>query len=895
MTGKRIAIISIIILVSGVVLLGYLLNRSRKSLFTDPYTVIRPDACILIETYDLRNLINAITTGKGLFSEIDNVNEFSSFSTKLKYLVDLINNSGFKRLLQEGTSVISFHPDDDGKLIPFFSKTIPADIGYRQMKDALHAYGINEISEQKTNGKRYFSLPYMVNERRDTVFITVNTGLMICTTSGILIRRTLSQNTQEPDIRNVPGFSKVLFSTGKNEDKLFLIFSNLERTAARIFAGGESSFVSRILKIGECAGGDIFINENGISLSGYGESTDPAEYLYRYKQFEPIEFKTHRILPSSTALFKSRFYTGNEPDKMADEKISGKVVEMAVELRPYIGNEVTLTHLDIKDNPVKRNSLVIYELKNRVQCENVFLRYFGGNVSTTTAYFKPDEQTRIPVYITAGNGLISVLLPDFAPGFDDSCYAFYDNYLITGNSYVTISQFLYDNMLNKTLANDILYREFERMIPSRAGFLFYCVPSKCLDYFADYLTGGMIEGLRSNKNSLDKIQSAGFQLASINGMIYNNLSLSYKDVIREESTTEWETLLDTTAGIKPFFFTNHNTGAKEIFIQDINNNAYLINAAGRVLWKVPLGEKINGTVYMVDYYRNGKYQLLFSGRNNLHLLDRNGNYVERYPVRLRSPATSPLALFDYDNNKNYRLVIAGEDKLVYIYDKSGSVVRGWEPFRTAGYVTAEACFFRVSGKDYIVVADEFSVYFLDRSGKVRLRPGEAVTKARGSLLRLNMGTNPSLVCSSPDGTVQHINFSGAVNKFTLRKFSFDHSFDFFDVNGDGFGEYVFIDSGLVYLYDRNLKEMFSKDFSTNRLGGPINFTFSSTNRKIGVFDTDKKLIYLINSKGEIMDGFPLRGASMFSIGRLSSGPGWNLIVGGTDSFLYNYRLETLPR
>ena len=210
-------------------------------------------------------------------------------------------------------------------------------------------------------------------------------------------------------------------------------------------------------------------------------------------------------------------------------------------------------------------------------------------------------------------------------------------------------------------------------------------------------------------------------------------------------------------------------------------------------------------------------------------------------------------------------------------------------------MTDEADFFRVSGKDFIVVADESSIYFLDRSGKIRLRPNEAVAKAKGSALRLNQRPESAVICSSPDGTVQHIDFNGAVKKFTLRKFSFDHSFDFFDVDGDGFGEYVFIDSGKVYLYDRNLKDMFSKDFNTNRLEGPINFTFSATNRKIGVFDADKSLIYLLDSKGEIMDGFPLRGASMFSISKLSSGPGWNLIVGGNDSFLYNYKLETSPR
>ena len=72
----------------------------------------------------------------------------------------------------------------------------------------------------------------------------------------------------------------------------------------------------------------------------------------------------------------------------------------------------------------------------------------------------------------------------------------------------------------------------------------------------------------------------------------------------------------------------------------------------------------------------------------------------------------------------------------------------------------------------------------------------------------------------------------------------------------------------------------------------INFIFSGSDRKIGVFDESKKLIYLIRKNGETMNGFPLRGASMFSIGKLSNMSGWQLIVGGTDSFLYNYKIST---
>jgi len=43
--------------------------------------------------------------------------------------------------------------------------------------------------------------------------------------------------------------------------------------------------------------------------------------------------------------------------------------------------------------------------------------------------------------------------------------------------------------------------------------------------------------------------------------------------------------------------------------------------------------------------------------------------------------------------------------------------------------------------------------------------------------------------------------------------------------------------------------------------------------------------------GKVTEGFPLRGASMFSIGRFSDRSDWHLIVGGTDRFLYNYRIN----
>jgi hypothetical protein len=888
--GKRIAIVLVIILIAGLAVMGYFLQLGRKSLFTDPYKTIPTDACIVIETADLRSLMNSLTAEKGLFGEVTKIKELSTFNQHLKYFADLLNKQGFKKLFNEGSAIISFHGNMNGRIVPLLSMPVPADIKIRHIREMLSISGVKEVQETRINSNKVIVLPYLSDKNRDTAYISLISGLIVCSNSKELLQKAAFQSGSGNDVRNVPGFTRVLKASGKTVDKIFVVFHNLPDFIRPVLVPGSKKLTGNITKLASTAGGDIYISEDGLVLSGYTESTDSSELLYRYKSIPTKNFHTYKILPSSTVLFESLIIPELSVHRSSDNSVPAGTPELAENLKPYLGEEITRAIIDIKGQLASDNSLVIYELSNRDQAEQHFLEQPGAAIETL--YFQPDDQVKIPVYRTSLTGLIRTLLPGFAPDNTETLVTFYDNFMITGSSFNTISRLLYDNILNKTLANDLTYRDFENTLPSRAGYFFYCIPSRIIDYLAGFLNQDIINALQSNRASLAKIQAAGYQFASSNGMIYNSLSVKFKEEAREESNTEWETLLDTTASIKPFFFTNHITGAKEIFIQDLKNNTYLINAAGRVLWKVPLNERIVSSVFMIDYFRNGKFQLMFSGRNYLHILDRNGNYVERYPVKLRSPATNSMVMFDYDNNLNYRIFIAGEDKLIYSYDKTGSVVKGWKPYKTAGYVNSEINYFKVSGKDYIVAADDKSVYFLDRSGNKRMNLNEQVIKSPGSSLRLNAGSDPFVVCSSTDGTIQQIYFDGTVKKFNIRQFTAGHSFDFFDVDGDGSGEYIFIDEGILYLYNHNRSEIFNREFGSDSLGGPINFIFSASDRKIGVIDLNKNLIYLIDKSGNIMEGFPLRGASMFSIGKLSDKSGWHLIVGGTDRFLYNYKIGT---
>ena len=890
-------IIILFVLLAGLSVLILFIQKGKRNIISDPYDVVPSDACFLVESIDLPGFFNSITEGNGLFTEMNSVKELTRLTDEIKYLSEFISRTEFSRVFENARSVISFHQGREAELIPLLSMNVAPQINYRQVHDILKQMISNELPEIKKWGLKFLCLPYKYSNRPDTVFLTFNDGLLISSPSIDLIARAIF--TPDKNIRSVPGFTRIMSAAGRNEDKLYLVFKNVF-DIIKSFTGTKSPALAELAtKLAGSAEGDVYINENGIILSGYTESVDSTDFLYKYKNHPSAKLTTYEVIPSDIVLFETIYLPQLSPNNFSKENVDDSTYSLAVRLTPFMGDEISRAYLDFKNEKDRLTPVMIFKLKNRDMTEQIIsrkIKLWGRRRKMgeqgMIRYFMPDEQTQIPVYITPYKNIASVYYRGFKRASDDSYITFYDNYMITGSSYDNVTSVLYDNMLNNTLANNVSYRDFESTMPSIGCYSFYCIPSGIITYLSQWLDDDVIDALSSNRILLKKIQAAGYQFTASNDMIYNTLSIKFGEEVREESGTEWETLLDTAACIKPFFFTNHNTGAKEIFIQDYKNNTYLVNAAGRVLWKVPLNERILGDVYMIDFYGNGKYQILFSGKNYLHLLDRNGNYVERYPVKLRSPATAPLALFDYDNNKVYRLFIPGEDRLIYAYDKEGGAVKGWKPFRTNTLVTTELRFFRVSGKDYLVAADNNSVYFLDRTGNVRLKPKEAVVRAHGSEIRLAPGRNPGIVFSSPEGVIQRVSFDGSVNKTEIRKFSSDHSFDFFDVDGDGFGEYIFIDSGILYLYKIDRSEIFSRDFGPDKLEGPINFIFSALDRKIGIFDDSKKLIYLIDKNGDALKGFPLRGASLFSIGKFSEASGYHLIVGGSDSFLYNYRIES---
>jgi hypothetical protein len=704
-----------------------------------------------------------------------------------------------------------------------------------------------------------------------------------------LLEAGIRQTEEVDDIRSVAGFSRVSSAAGKNDNKVFILFDNFQRVVALLSGGEERGIAKHISSLASCAELDIYLKSDGITMNGYILPTDSSHILAPYLNSEPAEFEAYTVIPSNAALFETMTGRCQGSKKGGYSEETGYLADI---VRPQLDNEVTRVSLDIQGQEVDNNRVMMFRLKGRNATERSF-RYEIENSDaggSRLISYRPDDQSEHIIYKLLDDKLASALCGNFADNYGGRYAIFYDNYLVTGKTTETLSKFVYDNILSRTLANDISYRSFESSMPSKFSYYLYCVPSRSTNLFEGDLKTTIIEGLEKNIESLRKIEAFGYQFVPSNNMLYNSFALSFKPDAKEEATAQWESLLDTIVYSKPMFFTNHNTGRREVFVQDFNNNIYLINSAGRVLWKLRLKEQIVGDPEMIDYYKNGKYQILFATANSLHLIDRNGNYVERYPVKLRVPASNGLAVFDYESTRDYRIFICGTDRLVYAYDKSGSVVKGWTQFKTNGVVNAKVEFFRVSGKDYLVVNDKNNMYMLDRRGDIRVGVKEQVERAAGSQIRLTTGSSPEIVFSASDGSLKFVSLTGDVRTVELNEFSPNHIFEYFDIDADGLGEYIFIDKGSIYCYDNDRSKLFSGKTGSDKIIGPYGLVFSSNDKKIGYVDTEHGLIHLIDSRGKSVKGFPLRGSSTFSVGKFTGSTSFNLVTGGKDSFLYNYEV-----
>jgi len=234
--------------------------------------------------------------------------------------------------------------------------------------------------------------------------------------------------------------------------------------------------------------------------------------------------------------------------------------------------------------------------------------------------------------------------------------------------------------------------------------------------------------------------------------------------LKEQATNErWQVALGAPASRPPQIVTNHTNGTREVLVQDELHRLHLIGTTGKVLWSRALESPILGTVQQVDRFRNGKLQLLFATAEGIHLIDRNGKDVGGFPVRTEHRICTPLAVFDYEGDGEYRILVNLLNGTMMNYGMDGLPVKGWERPMLKAPAACAVHHLRIRNKDHLVVADSLgNVRVLDRRGSDRER-ARLVLGGSPKVLSIAPGTDlgsSSIVWTDRDGRLWNGTLAG---------------------------------------------------------------------------------------------------------------------------------------
>ncbi len=472
-----------------------------------------------------------------------------------------------------------------------------------------------------------------------------------------------------------------------------------------------------------------------------------------------------------------------------------------------------------------------------------------------------------------------------------------DDYAIFANDVQSLQDFSAHYFSEKTLSKKLNFISLAENLSSESNILLYSNIEQSENLIKNFLTVSYEKQAEKNKGIFEKFDGFAIQLSTDNNnLFYTNVFLNYNPVTKKENSTIWETRLDTTVSTQPTLVTNHYTMGKEIVVQDEGNEIYLISGTGKILWKKILSEKIISGITQVDALKNNKLQMVFNTESYIYIIDRNGKDLPGFPVKLKAPATNSIAVFDYDKNKNYRMLISCNDLRVYNYEISGLPVKGWEFEKLKNQMKTPFHYLSLDGKDYLIGIDAGgNIYISERNGKKRIDLKTKMFISKNNDFFVDPGKNINktrLVATDLSGNIIRLYMNGNIENIKIDDFTENHFFSFRDITGDQSAEYIFADNNKLSVYSQEKLRypFFDQTFESKLLHSPLFFEFRENKKKTGISVNEPDQLFLFDENGKIEEGFPLYGTTPFCIGEINN-DGVKYLITGTGKNIYAYLLK----
>ncbi len=815
----------------------------------------------------------------------------------------LKTNEDLQNILTSKPLLLSLHVTSAHSFQVLFLQQQEGAISRSDIEDYILEHNENtRLLERVFEGQKIYDVK-TVSDKRSLFSFALLDGILALSRNTVLVEDAISAFTSNHG-KSSPMITRLVKNNG--QEKIYLNFRALPALLNVYISAQYISQAKSLQNLSEFGVYDYKLTEDAFLLEGNVVAGKASDHWKAFQNQKPQKITIGDVLPASTAYVmaeavdnfgayhKARNIGANNTDfdTRKNDLANKYSISFREEILPFVGNQWAYAILEPAAEEAVHQEVLVMQVDDSATAATQF-RTLVGKVNSL-------KETTGQRSVYRGRTIEKVLIPAFLDmvfgeyysAFQTPFYTVLGNHFVFANSQSIIERCIDAYTQKQSLSASAPYMSFTKNASGQGNFMLFINPGRAMLLGNKYANPDYLNRYKENYSTYKEAGAFGFMLSSAKDSLQSKIVLSKAQASQSSSELVWSLQLEDETVGKPYVVRNPDTKQKEILVQDKSKNLYLISNTGKILWKRNVELPIVGEVFQLDVYHNNDLQYLFSTTHKIFLLDRNGRDVGSYPLRLGSSTSTGVALFDFEENKNYTYYIADDNDRIYGFYANGKPLPGWSPLTVYSRLQFPVKYFKLKNQVYLLgMSDKGTLYVWDKNGKPAIKPIVSGTRIHNPLrFKFSATLAECAVFSVDTGGVLHtIRFDGNIRKHKLADGFSRPFFDYYDSDGNGKNEYILASGNKISAFDETGKNLWKIVTGENLAYASQNIVIGGL-AWIGYTSKSANKVYLVSRAATMFPNFPVRGNTPFVADDLNGDGDYEIAVGGDGKMFYLYRL-----
>lgn len=840
--------------------------------------LVSSDAIVVFETQNPVMAWNQLIS-QPLWSRLVDLPALNQAQNQLMALDSIFGSDGsLEKTLRGNQLIVSLHPvgREEFDFLYTFSFKNTSDLKFlEKLESQLPPLSqINSRSYSNVTIKEFQSLEL----ERNLNYTVINNVLVVSYTS-FLVEEAI-RYSQSSNLSNFKSLHKKLFDelpSAKGLGVVRLSASGLANLVAGISRGKDLSMIRNFERTGVSANLELKFLDGKIFLDGNAYFPDGREMDFSNQESSSAGLFQNYISNRTAVYSQYNFKVPGQLTELEDEgfqynsSLKGDIEKNLLE-RGFLENlSGALGNMLFEINPNEPQDQVLIIHSASVDQQIGLLKQFGLGVEETGSLdgLPLDFYQEREIFMVASEEFPAHLFEGKFMGFEDTYITSFGNLLIFANSSKAMKLFIDDLNNDNTWGRSLQQKRLIESISSNDGFTFIINVARFWNSVEAVSSPNWKAFFQKYAPQLKSIDLISMKVKELDKKNHVSIELGYNlepiKQVQDIMLTENKSFqFDNTLVYGPISVQNFVDNSLEFVVQDENDVMHLLTSEGSLVFSYQLDGPVISEIFQVDYYKNGKLQLLLATENQVYIVDRLGNIVPSFPVSINAGRITHLNLVDYSNSKEYRFFIGTDEGNLLLLDKGGNLLDGWNPKKISSQLAIKPAHHRIAGVGDRMVALTVNgqLYFFNRRGESELgspiRLGDGLTSDY-IILERGSARDTRLVTITKEGEVVQVNFMGELT-YRNQLMRPDRESKFYLIKDQKEDRYLFVvhEYNKVTVLDQEYKELFVINMFAENLDFQF-FSFGSDKNIFVITDPYQEFIYLYNLQGNLLNTTPISG------------------------------------